>query len=73
MTGTATWNGILLGADLGTEGLPPVVGDAALTVDLAAMDGNASFTDLQVLANSEASPFRAPMLAHGFDVTGTPS
>ena len=59
MTGSANWTGILLGTDLGAEGLPPVTGNAGITIDLADMDGNARFTDLQVLADGKASPFRA--------------
>ena len=69
MTGNASWNGILLGADLGTEGLPPVAGDAAITVDLGELDGTARFANLQVLARGEAAPFRAPTLEYDFTVT----
>jgi len=43
LTGTATWNGALVGyTDAGT----PVEGDAGITVDIADMDGTAAFTDL---------------------------
>ena len=44
LDGTATWNGGLLGF---TPALAPVGGNAEIAVDLATMDGNAAFTELQ--------------------------
>lgn len=44
LSGTATWRGGLLGL---TPALAPVGGNAELSVDLATMNGNADFTELQ--------------------------
>lgn len=44
LSGTATWSGGLLGF---TPALVPVGGNAELSVDLATMNGNADFTELQ--------------------------
>ena len=68
--GSATWTGILLGADIGTPGLPPVAGDAAITVQLENLDGKARLSDLQVLAHGEATAFRTPVLEYDFAITG---
>ena len=46
--GTVHYTGGLLGAALDRMGLPPVTGDATLSVYLATLDGAASFTSLTV-------------------------
>ena len=51
LTGTATWQGILLGF---TPEAEPVAGDAALSVELEALTGQADFTDLESWAAGEA-------------------
>lgn len=68
-TGTARWNGLILGTDLGSTGLPPVIGDATLTINLETMQGNARFTNLVVLVEGTETAFRSPTLA--YDVNGT--
>ena len=70
MSGSATWSGILLGADIGTPGLPPVAGDAAITVQLADLAGTARFSHLQVLTHGEAAPFRSPTLEYDYTISG---
>ncbi len=70
MTGMVTWAGSLLGVDLGRASLPPVVGDAEVTVDLATMDGTAAFDRLTVSVDGRASAFRAPSLDYAITVTG---
>ena len=68
-SGTATWNGLVLGADLGAAGLPPVTGDATVTFDLATMRGDVRFTNLVVLSNGASSPFRSPALDYAVSAT----
>ncbi len=46
--GAVRYSGGLLGAALDRTGLPPVTGDASLSVDLVTLDGTASFTSLKV-------------------------
>ena len=70
MEGMVTWAGSLLGVDLGRASLPPVVGDAEVTVDLARLDGTATFDNLTVLVDGQASAFRAPALDYAISVTG---
>ena len=68
--GTATWNGLVLGADLGSAGAPPVIGDATLTLDLDTMRGDARFTNLVVLSEGTRRAFRSPALAYDVSATG---
>ena len=68
--GRVTWNGSLIGIDLGSAKLPPVFGDAQLGVDLDTLAGTANFDNLAVHADGEASPFRAPHLEYPIEVTG---
>ena len=75
LQGTAVWNGSLLGVDLGRTRRPPVVGDAKLTVDLAAMDGELLFSDLTVHLGGGrkpvvAKPFRQSSLRYAVDISG---
>ena len=55
--GAVRYAGGLLGAALDRTGLPPVTGDATLSVDLATLDGTASFTSLKVFLGGTAEVF----------------
>ena len=68
--GTVTWSGSLIGVDLGSPGLPPVFGDAELSVDLSSLEGSARFGDLTVAANGEPNGFRTGTLVYDIAVTG---
>ena len=68
--GSVTWTGSLIGIDLGNAHLAPVFGDAAVTVDLANLEGTAEFDNLTVVNNGEVSTFRAPNLDYAIKVTG---
>ena len=68
--GTVAWSGSLIGVDLGSPGLPPVFGDAELSVDLSSLEGSARFGDLTVVANGEPSGFRMGTLEYDVTVTG---
>ena len=70
LQGSMTWTGSLLGVDLGSAQLPPVFGDAELSVDLTSLEGTASFDNLTVYTESEASSFRSPQLDYSIEVTG---
>ena len=70
MASTATRPGLLLGADLGAEGLPPVTGNSMIVIDLAVLDGEARFTDLQTLFSGVATPFRKPTLTYNVSIAG---
>lgn len=70
LSGTATWSGSLLGADLGQPMLPPVVGDAELQVHLSSLAGTARFDDLTVHVGNRPAPFREPSLEYAIDVYG---
>ncbi|MCY4502938.1 MAG: hypothetical protein OXE57_15415, partial [Alphaproteobacteria bacterium] len=48
LKGTVRWSGGLLGAAVDYPGLPPVHGDANLTIGLEDMTGKASFTSLRM-------------------------
>ncbi len=72
---TATWNGNLIGVDLGRKRLPPVTGDAALSVDLSTLDGTARFSNLRVHVGNarqktRAKDFRKTELSYDIDVNG---
>ena len=70
MTGSATWTGSLLGVDVGRAMLPPVFGDAAMTVDLADLDGTLAFDNLTTAIDGEVHDFRQTRLDYGITVTG---
>ena len=70
LTGDATWTGSLLGVDLGHDALPPVFGDAELSVDLADLTGTALFDDLQVDVDGVSSPFRMTSLSYDVSISG---
>ena len=71
LTGTVSWSGSLLGVDLERgAAFAPVTGNAALTVDLAALDGQASFDDLRVGTRADDAPFRRPSLSYAISMEG---
>ena len=70
LQGGITWSGSLIGVDLGRAMLPPVFGDAELQVELATLQGTASFDDLTVHVDGVSSAFRAPHLGYAINVTG---
>ncbi|MYD95177.1 MAG: hypothetical protein F4Y02_16165 [Chloroflexi bacterium] len=70
MTGSATWEGSLLGVDIGGAMLPPVFGDAAMTVDLADLDGTLAFSNLMTAVDGQLHDFRRSRLDYNIAVTG---
>ena len=70
LQGEVTWSGSLIGVDLGQAMLPPVFGDAELSVALSSLDGTARFDDLTVHVDGVLSDFRASSLEYAIDVTG---
>ena len=70
MTGSATWTGALLGVDIGQAMLPPVFGDAAMTVDLADLDGRLAFSNLTTAIGGDLNNFRRSNLDYDITVTG---
>lgn len=70
LRGAATWDGYLIGVDLGTDSLLPVFGDAALTVNLSTLAGIANFDRLRVHEDGTSRPFRSPSLQYPIAVTG---
>ena len=70
MPGSATWIGSLLGVDIGRAMLPPVFGNAAMTVDLADLDGTLAFSNLMIAVDGEVRGFRRSSLDYAINVTG---
>ena len=70
LTGNAIYEGILIGADLGAEGLPLVTGDSTITIDLSEFSGQAQFTDLKTWSSGSPIPFRAGKLTYDVSVVG---
>lgn len=70
LPGAITWSGSLIGVDLGQTMLPPVFGDAELQVELATLQGSASFDDLTVHVDGGSRPFRSARLEYAIGVTG---
>ena len=68
--GSVTWSGSLIGVDLGRAHLPPVFGDAEVTVDLTSLDGTAEFNNLTVVNDGQAAAFRMSNLNYAIEVTG---
>lgn len=52
------WSGTLIGVDLGHEGLPPVFGNVAVSVDRATLEATVRARDLGVVVDGKSSPFR---------------
>lgn len=71
LSGSVTWSGSLLGVDLSSGGaFAPVAGQAALAVDLATLDGQATFDQLRVSTPDGAVPLRRPSLSYAIAVEG---
>ena len=70
MTGSASWNGSLLGVDIGRAMLPPVFGDAAMTVDLATLEADVAFSGLTSVVDGRSEAFRTSSLAYDLDING---
>ena len=68
--GTVSWNGVVLGVDLGQDSLPPVFGNARLTVDLDTLEGDAQFSDLQVATHGVLRAFRSRNLSYAVSIAG---
>ncbi len=68
LQGEATWNGSLLGVDTGHAALPPVFGDATLTIALADLSGDLRVDNLTVDIDGASSSFRRPNLEYGVTV-----
>ena len=65
-SGTVSYAGGLIGAAIDYDWMPPVIGDAALTVDLGTLDGMASFTSLAVYSDGSPEPFAGGGLHYPF-------
>ena len=70
LTGTVRYAGGLIGAAVDRAGLPPVVGDANLSIGLDNLTGKASFTSLQVLSEGERHVFGEGSLHYPIAVGG---
>ena len=68
--GTAVWSGTLIGVDLGREGLPPVFGDATISVDLSTLEGTVQIKDLSIAVDGWSTAFRTRDLQYEISVTG---
>ena len=68
--GEVTWSGSLIGVDVGNDKLPPVFGDAELSVDLSTLQGTALFDELTVHIDGASSTFRADSLEYTINVDG---
>ena len=64
--GKVYYAGGLIGAAIDKNALPPVTGDANLTVDLDSLDGTADFTSLKVYSNEETMIFAGGALHYPF-------
>ena len=69
LTGEVTWIGSLLGVDIGHAALPPVFGDAELSVDLAILTGSADFDNLSVDVEGVSRAFRMSSLSYDISVS----
>ena len=70
LQGNVTWSGSLIGIDRGQAMLPPVFGDAELSVELSTLQGAAVFDDLTVHVDGTSSDFRSPRLEYTIGVAG---
>ena len=69
LDGTVRYAGGLLGAALDRAGLPPVTGDASLSVNLATLDGRASFTSLKVYPDGSPETFAGGSLHYPIELS----
>ena len=71
LTGSAIWNGSLLGVDIRDDALPPVFGGAQLEIALDTLEGSARFNNLKTGRRDGATvPFRSPSLEYEGIVAG---
>ncbi len=70
LQGGITWSGSLIGIDLERPMLPPVFGNAELQVELATLQGTASFDSLNTHVNGVSRAFRASRLEYAITVSG---
>ena len=70
LAGTVRYAGGLIGAAVDHAGLPPVVGDANLSIGLDDLTGKASFTSLRVLSDGERYVFGDGSLHYPIAVAG---
>ena len=68
--GTARFAGGLFGTALELPGLPPVIGDANLEVDLDVLRGDAHFTSLEVFEHGTGNVFGPGALHYPFMLSG---
>ena len=69
LNGTVSYAGGLLGAALDYTGLPPATGDATLSVNLATLDGTASFTSLKVYPEGTPQAFTDGSLYYSIELS----
>ena len=67
--GIVHYAGGLIGAALDRSGLPPVTGNAALSIDLATLDGTASFTSLTVNTNGSPEVYSSESLHYPIELS----
>ena len=67
--GRIWYAGGMIGAAIDFEGMPPVTGDASLSVDLGTLHGAASFTSLAVHADGTTEPFAGGVLHYPFELS----
>ena len=65
-SGTVSYAGGLIGAAIDYDWMPPVIGNAALTVDLGTLEGTASFTSLAVYSDGTPETFAGGGLYYPF-------
>ena len=70
LSGAARYAGGLIGAALDRAGLPPVTGNASLTLNLGTLDGTASFTSLRVHPGGFPETFAGGALHYSFGLSG---
>ena len=70
LSGSVSWTGLLLGADIASGMAAPVTGDAMLSVDLETFDGTAAFDNLTVHEHGQTGAFRSPSLEYAIRVDG---
>ena len=69
LQGQVTWAGSLLGVDTRHAALPPVFGDAELSVELADLTGTAIFDNLAVDVDGQSRTFRMSSLSYDVSVS----
>ena len=68
--GNATWQGVLIGIDRASPDALPVLGTAALEIELANFTGEAKFDDLTIVHDGHRAPFRSTSLSYGIALEG---